>query len=75
MIYIQILPSYNPGKLSVKIDLEAYLKRYKIKKPKETKQLSDTLARAQDALYERALEEIIEFCRETVSADIFNLCI
>ena len=63
----KIPPNFpNKNHLTLKIDLNKYFRKSQIKIPKEVKKLSKNMIKAQDKLYQRAAEELLEFCNEEI---------
>jgi len=60
----------------LRIDVNKYFKKYQIKIPTEVRKLSKNLIKAQNDLYLRAAEEILEMCNESMlESNFFLHCI
>ncbi|CAI2383487.1 unnamed protein product [Moneuplotes crassus] len=50
--------------LCLKLDINSYFRKYLISIPKEVKRLSKSMINTQNKLYQRAAEELLEYCNE-----------
>lgn len=54
----------------MRLDINKYFKKYQIQLPKDVRKLPKGLIISQNNMYERAADEILELCNETMLAKI-----